>query len=147
MNLRTLLLPLCVAACTSTAADTSAADILRLTATFDSAWARQDTAVVARLMSPAYVYFSSRGGITPRARSLESLADPAYQLAASERTEITPAFDGSTAIVATRWRGHGTWKEGSFVDDQRCSMVWHRAFDGWRLLSEHCTQIVTGSEM
>jgi hypothetical protein len=59
-----------------------------------------------------------------------------------ERSEIMPQFDGNTAVVSTRWRGRGWWKGDPFVDDQRCSMVWHRAFDGWRVMSEHCTQIV-----
>jgi ketosteroid isomerase-like protein len=137
-----VLVPLLLAACTPAIGADPSTEIRQATAAFDSAWARQDTAAVARFMSQAYAYYSSRGDVIPRTQFLAFLADPEYTLSASERSEITPLFDGNTAVVGTRWRGHGTWKEGSFADDQRCSMVWHRAFDGWRLMSEHCTQIV-----
>ncbi|HWA14924.1 MAG TPA: nuclear transport factor 2 family protein [Gemmatimonadales bacterium] len=129
-------------ACTPAAGADQSADIQRLTAQLDSAWNARDTATVAQLMSPAYAYFSSRGDVVPREAFLQFLSEPTYRLDFVERSDVEPRFDGSTALVSTRWRGRGSWKGEAFVDDQRCSMVWHRAFDGWRLMSEHCTQIV-----
>lgn len=139
---RAHLLPIlaALAACTPAGAN-QANDIRTVTAQLDSAWNARDTATVARMMSPSYAYFSSRGDVVPRAEFLAFLSEPSYTLDFVERSEIEPRFDGNTAIVSTRWRGRGSYKGESFVDDQRCSMAWHRAFDGWRLLSEHCTQI------
>lgn len=93
-------------------------------------------------MAPEYTYFSSRGDVHLRPAFLAFLAHPHYTLLASTRSEITPRFAGPTAIVETRWKGHGTWQEGAFEDDQRCSMVWVRDGAAWKVLSEHCTQIV-----
>lgn len=138
-----LLLLAALSACAPAVDASNAEDIRDITTRFDSAWSAHDTAAVARMMSTSYTYFSSRGDIVPRKEFLAFLAEPTYKIDFSERTEVEPRFDGNTAIVSTRWRGRGSWKEGTFVDDQRCSMVWHRAFDGWRLMSEHCTQIVS----
>lgn len=113
-----------------------------MTARLDSAWWAHDTAAVGALMSSSYVYYSSRGDVVPREQFMTFLLEPTYKLELAERGEVEPRFDGNTAVVSTRWKGRGWWKGESFVDDQRCSMVWHRAFDGWRLMSEHCTQIV-----
>lgn len=135
-----LLVVAALTACTPAGAS-PADDIRTITAPLDAAWNAHDTAAVARMMSHSYVYFSSRGDVVPRADFLAFLSEPSYRLDFVERSEIEPRFDGNTAIVSTRWRGRGSWKGESFVDDQRCSMVWHRAFDGWRLMSEHCTQI------
>lgn len=133
------LLPACAPAADATKAD----DIRTITAQLDSAWWAHDTAAVARMMSPSYTYFSSHGDVVPRAEFLAFLKEPTYTLEYADRSEVEPRFDGNTALVSTRWRGRGSWKGETFVDDQRCSMVWHRAFDGWRLMSEHCTQIVS----
>jgi ketosteroid isomerase-like protein len=110
-------------------------------AVFDSAWSRKDTAVAAGLMSPDYVYFSSRGNVTPRQATLELLGAPHYRLEYADRSELeVHLFDGS-AVVGSRWRGRGTYDGKEFVDDQRCSLTLGRGPRGWRLLSEHCTQI------
>jgi ketosteroid isomerase-like protein len=137
-----LVLLAALAACAPPAGANQSDDILAITARLDSAWNAKDTVTVSKLMSPSYTYFSSRGDVLPRNKFLAFLSEPTYKLDFVERSEIEPRFDGNTAIVSTRWRGRGWWKGSSFVDDQRCSMVWHRAFDGWRVMSEHCTQIV-----
>jgi hypothetical protein len=129
-------------ACAPAAGADQSDDIRAITARLDSAWWVHDTAAVGKLMSPSYVYYSSRGDVVPRERFMAFLIEPTYKLELAERSEVDPRFDGNTAVVSTRWKGRGWWKGESFVDDQRCSMVWHRAFDGWRLMSEHCTQIV-----
>jgi hypothetical protein len=46
------------------------------------------------------------------------------------------------AVVSSRWKGKGTYDGQEFHDDQRCSIVLAREKQQWRVLSEHCTQIV-----
>lgn len=135
-----VLLLAALAACTPTGASPSD-DIRTITAQLDSAWNARDTVTVGRMMSSAYAYYSSRGDVIPRAGFMAFLTEPSYKLDFVERSEVEPRFDGNTAVVSTRWRGRGSYKGEAFVDDQRCSMTWHRAFDGWRLMAEHCTQI------
>lgn len=110
-------------------------------ATLDSAWNRKDSAAVGAVMAPSYVYFSSRGGITPRARALEMLLAPHYRLEYADRSEVEVHQSGGSAVVASRWRGRGTWEGKQFIDDQRCSLALGRGPAGWLVLSEHCTQI------
>jgi hypothetical protein len=92
-------------------------------------------------MAPVYVYFSSRGAVTPRAEVLGFLAAPHYRLEYADRSELEVHLLGGTAAVGSRWRGRGAYDGKEFVDDQRCSLVLVRERAGWRLLSEHCSQI------
>ncbi len=110
--------------------------------TYDAAWNRRDTATVAAILAEDYVYFSSEGAVVPRTETLAFLASPTYLLQAAERSELEVTHATSTtAVVSSRWRGHGTWQGQRFNDDQRCSLILDHAGGRWRFLAEHCTQI------
>ncbi len=110
--------------------------------TYDAAWNRGDSTVVSAFLAPDYVYFSSAGRVTPRDETLAFLTSPDYVLEAAERTELQLTHvDAAVTVVGSRWRGHGTWRGDPFRDDQRCSLVLARATEGWRILTEHCTQV------
>jgi len=131
-----------VSSCYTARADAGDEVALRgVVASLDSAWNRKDTAAAARLMAPTYVYFSSRGGQTSREDVLDMLAAPHYRLEYADRSEVEVRLFGASAVVGSRWRGRGTFGGSEFVDDQRCSLALGRGPDGWRLMSEHCTQI------
>ena len=109
---------------------------------YDAAWNRRDSARVAALLAPDYVYFSSTGRLTPRAETLAFLTSPSYVLAAAVRSELQVTHAGAAvAVASSRWRGHGSWQREAFNDDQRCSLVLGRAAGQWQILTEHCTQI------
>lgn len=117
-------------------------EIRSVIAIYDAAWNRRDTVAVAAMLADQYVYFSSEGRLVPRAETLSFLASPTYLLEAAERSEVQVTFAGpATAVVSSRWRGHGTWKGERFDDDQRCSLVLGQRNERWQLLAEHCTQI------
>jgi ketosteroid isomerase-like protein len=128
-------------ACQPVATGNDSEAVRSVVATMDSAWNRKDTAAVSRLLLPTYVYFSSHGNISPRGQSLAMLAAPHYQLEYADRSELEIHLSGNSAVVGSRWRGRGSWEGRSFVDDQRCSLTLARGPEGWRVLSEHCTQI------
>jgi len=65
-----------------------------------------------------------------------------YILNSAERSEIAVYRTGKTAIVSSRWKGQGSYDGEEFRDDQRCSIVVAQEGGRWRVLSEHCTQIV-----
>jgi ketosteroid isomerase-like protein len=109
---------------------------------YDAAWNRHDTATVARLLAPDYVYFTSTGRLTRRAESLAFLSSPTYIIAAAQRSEIEVLHaSADLALVSSRWTGHGSSDGKPFNDDQRCGLVLRKAAGGWQILSEHCTQI------
>lgn len=110
---------------------------------YDEAWNAKDARTVDGILHANYVYFSSEGATTSRARTLEFLNSPKYILTLVERSEISTYDAGKTVIVSSRWKGKGSYNEQPINDDQRCSLVFVQEVKGWQLLSEHCTQIVT----
>lgn len=118
------------------------ADVVSVLRKYDDAWNARDIATVDRLLAPEYVYFSSTGNLTSRQQTLELLKSPGYKLTFAERTEIKTFRSGATVIVSSRWKGKGTYNGEEINDDQRCSLVFAKQKSSWKVLSEHCTQIV-----
>ena len=118
-----------------------ASDVEPFVANYDSAWSRRDTTAVSRLLSPRYLYFSSRGEVSSRAETMAMLSDSGYRLAHATRSEIAVSQTGPVAVVSSRWQGRGSYRGQRFKDDQRCGQTWMLADDIWQLLSEHCVQI------
>ena len=117
-------------------------DVISVLRQYDDAWNTRDVATVDRLLASEYVYFSSTGNLTSRQQTMELLKSPGYRLTFAESTEIKTFRSGSTVIVSSRWKGKGTYNNEEIDDDQRCSVVLARQKNTWRVLSEHCTQIV-----
>ena len=111
---------------------------------YDSAWNKKDVAGVSRMLANDYTYFSSTGSITDRRRTLEFLGSPEYKLTFAERTEVVllSSSKRNVIVVSSRWKGRGTFGKEIINDDQRCGLVFLREGVTWKLLSEHCTQIV-----
>lgn len=124
------------------AAEAMDAGIAAAIKTYDETWDRKDLAGLEAVLAPEYVYFSSKGGVLTRQQWLDRLSSTTYRLDSTERSEMDAHVSGTTAVVGTRWKGHGTSKGKPFRDDQRCSMALTRTSGEWKVLSEHCTQIV-----
>jgi len=120
------------------------ASTIRALADYDGAWNRKDVTAVSRILADDYVYFSSTGGLTDRKATLTFLGSPDYKLTFANRGEIeTLSKTDNISVVSSRWRGRGTYGKEEINDDQRCGLVFVRQKKQWKLLSEHCTQIVT----
>ncbi|MBC7901630.1 MAG: nuclear transport factor 2 family protein [Saprospiraceae bacterium] len=119
-------------------------DILRVLKEYDNAWNKKDVDGVARIFATNYIYFDSLGG-APRSGqpTLDFLKSPDYKLTFVERSEIKTFRTGDTIIVSSRWIGKGSWKGGNIDDDQRCGLVFAKENNAWKLIAEHCTQIVS----
>jgi ketosteroid isomerase-like protein len=117
-------------------------DIVHFIEAYDRAWNTKDAAAVGRILASDYVYFSSKGQVESRQHVLDMLLSPKYSLASAERSEIKVYQMSGTAVVSSRWKGHGSYDGREFSDDQRCSIVLARQKQRWQVLSEHCTQIV-----
>jgi hypothetical protein len=119
-----------------------AAEIVALVARYDSSWNRQDTVAMSRLLAPEYQYFTSRGRVWSRAELFQLVGSPSYVLKQTRRSEVAVTRRPPVAVVSSRWQGHGTYRGKPFTDDQRCGQVWLQTDGDWRLLSEHCIQIL-----
>jgi ketosteroid isomerase-like protein len=129
---------------TTPSVDRAAEPALIALLTYDRAWNKKDVTGVSRILAKDYVYFSSRGSLTDRKATLEFLVSPDYKLTFVDRSEIKVLSTSSSVVVfSSRWKGKGTYKAETIDDDQRCGNVFVREGKAWKLLSEHCTQIVT----
>jgi ketosteroid isomerase-like protein len=117
-------------------------DIGRFVERYDRAWNHKDAAGIEHILAANYVYFTSKGRVQSRQQVLDMALSPKYSLASAERSEIKVYRTSNTAVVSSRWKGHGTYDGQEFHDDQRCSIVLVRENQRWQILSEHCTQIV-----
>jgi ketosteroid isomerase-like protein len=120
----------------------AAGDVTQILKNYDEAWNKRDTGAVGKILAPNYIYFTSTGGISTRQQTLDLLNSPKYKLTFAERSEIKTYQTGNVVIVNSRWKGKGTYGEEEINDDQRCGLIFIKQKSVWRLLSEHCTQIV-----
>lgn len=119
-------------------------EVVEILKQYDEAWNKKDVAGVSKFLADGYVYFTSAGGTSDRKATLEFLAMPSYKLTFVERSEIVlHSYDGKIAALSSRWKGRGTYGKEEINDDQRCGLVFVRQSKQWRLLSEHCVQIVS----
>ena len=126
-------------ACGSPSADQGTdADLRAAVAAYDSAWQAKDSAGVAEWLAPEYVYVTSSGDLSPRARTLEFLADPSYHLTQSVRSDVEITIAGLVARVTSRWEGRGEYQGRPVLDDQTCGQTWVWRENRWQLFTEHC---------
>jgi ketosteroid isomerase-like protein len=122
---------------TEPAAD--ADDRLRLViARYDSAWKAKDTVAVSNALAQDYVYFTSTGGRSARAQTLEFLADTSYSIQSQERTDVDVSIVGGVARAASRWRGLGRYRSDPVDDDQTCVQHWRDVGGRWEMFTEQC---------
>ena len=111
---------------------------------YDQSWNTKDVKSVAKILADDYVYFSSEGSLTTRKATLEFLTSPDYKLTFVERSELKILSQSDTvAVVSSRWKGRGMYGKEEINDDQRCGLVFVKEGGVWKLLSEHCAQIVS----
>jgi len=111
---------------------------------YDRSWNAKDVKSLERILADDYVYFSSEGALTTRKATLEFLVSPDYKLTSVERSEMKIlSQSNSVAVVSSRWKGRGMYGKEEINDDQRCGLVFVKQGGTWKLLSEHCAQIVS----
>lgn len=131
-----------ITAFTQTRDDALPPQVRKALTEYDEAWNKKDAAGVSQILADEYVYFSSNGGLTDRKATLTFLGSPDYKLTFVERSEIKALSTGSVVVVSSRWKGRGTYGNIEINDDQRCGLVFVKQGRNWKLLSEHCAQIV-----
>jgi ketosteroid isomerase-like protein len=117
--------------------------VLQTLKKYDDAWNKKDAKTVGEILATEYVYFTSLGGLSNRQETLDFLGSPKYILTFVERSEIKTFRNGKTVVVSSRWKGKGSYNDEEINDDQRCGQVFVREDKRWKLLSEHCVQIVS----
>lgn len=127
-----------VVACQPPAATPSRPTLETAVAEYDSAWNAKDTTRLRTLLSDRYVYVSSLGDLSPKAKTLAFVADTGYTLTSARRSELAYEIVGPTARVTSRWQGEGHWTGGAIHDNQTCGQTWVWLTNRWVLFTEHC---------
>jgi hypothetical protein len=127
--------------------DDKYAAVMKALADYDNSWNKKNVEGVSQILAADYMYFSSTGTLTDRKRTLEFLFAPDYKLTFVERSEIQPVSvlskGRNVAVISSRWKGRGSFGKEEINDDQRCGLVFVMQDKTWKLLSEHCVQIVS----
>ena len=116
-------------------------EVLNVINTFDSGWRNKNLQQVDSVLAPAYVYFTQSGGVFSREGVVQTAGSSAYTLDSMDRADFIVSLFENTAIVSTRWRGRGMYKEQPFDENQRCSITIVKVNGKVQILSEHCTPI------
>ena len=116
-------------------------EVLNVINTFDNGWHNKNLRQVDSVLAPGYVYFTQSGGVFSREGVVQTAGSPTYTLDSMDRSDFIVALYGNTAIVSTRWRGRGIYKEQPFDENQRCSITIVKLNGKVQILSEHCTPI------
>jgi len=111
---------------------------------YDDLWAKRDTTGMKKAMAENYIYFTSTGRVSTRDMIISWFTpDNKYKVDTAIRSEISVKLNENVATVISRWIGSGSYDGERFQDDQRCSLIVQKINGELKLVSEHCTQIVT----
>ena len=116
-------------------------EVLNVINKFDSGWRNKNLRQVDSVLAPGYVYFTQSGGVFSRDGVVQTAGSSTYILDSMSRTDFIVQLYENTAIVSTRWRGRGVYKEQPFNENQRCSITILKQNGKVQILSEHCTPI------
>jgi hypothetical protein len=131
----------CLAACKQAEKPLTQEEVIAVIQKFDEGWRQKNLATVDSVLAPAYIYFTQSGGLFSRDSVVQTAGSPAYTLDTVSRREFEVTLLGNTAIVSTRWRGKGLYKEVPFDEDQRCSITVIKEKGRVLIAAEHCTPI------
>lgn len=131
----------CLCACKQKEKPLTQEEVIAVIQKFDEGWRQKNLGTVDSVLAPAYIYFTQSGGLFSRDSVVQTAGSPNYTLDTMSRREFAVELHGSSAIVSTRWRGKGMYKEVPFDEDQRCSITVIKEKGRVWIAAEHCTPI------
>lgn len=149
MRLRPLLLLIAapLAACAHAAPrDTAAssdirAEVLAVETAWNDALVRKDTAAVARILAPDFVYVAPDGEMAGRELLLRVIADPRGQMEPFTTRDVVVRRHGETAVVTGWFRQAGTAQGQRYESYIRYTDVYVRRDGRWIAVSAHASRL------
>jgi ketosteroid isomerase-like protein len=118
-------------------------EIERASQAWTTAWLEHDAAAVDGMMAPGYIYITPTGQVLDRATILDVVRSPEYQ-ASGNRSEVSVVPVGpDAAVVVSRWQGRVNYQGRLFEEDHRCTSVFVRDGQRWRVAAEHASAITS----
>ncbi len=104
------------------------------------AWLEKDAATVERLMADDYMYVGPNGLTLDRQAILAIIRSPSYLLEHGTRSEVVVrAIGNEAAFVRHRWHGAGSFEGTSFIDGNKCVLIWEKQAGEWRIVLDQCS--------
>jgi ketosteroid isomerase-like protein len=116
---------------------TDAADIIALSAAWDTALTANDAEAVARFMADEWVYVGPRGA-TPKASIVGWIASGQLQHFTMQMLgEPRVVIHGDTALMTARKASSGSWDGKGYTTDEWLSEVYLRTGGRWLCVLSH----------
>ena len=117
-------------------------EILALERERNEAYARRDTAALARALADEYLHTNLRGGTTTKAQELAFYGDAGFSLGAGEVSGLQMRRYGEVVVVT----GQNAWRDARYrgVDlsgDFRVTRVYVRRDGRWQVVASHASRI------
>lgn len=109
--------------CTKTYAQLSKAEVVELILKFGYGWEDKLLPTVDSVLGNRYIYFTQSGGLFSCDSVVATAGEAGYTLNNMSRATVDIDLYGNTAVVNTRWKGKGRYRNIPFGEDQRCSIV------------------------
>ena len=138
-----LLSSLTFLSCKKTQAPLTEQEVINVINRFDEGWSTKNLKEVDSVLAPAYIYFTQSGGTFSRDSVVQTAGSSNYILERVQRVDIIVKLYENTAVVSTRWKGKGIYRDTPFDEDQRCSVIIIKSNNKVEILSEHCTPVKT----
>lgn len=138
-----LLSSLTFLSCKKTQAPLTEQEVINVINRFDEGWRTKNLKEVDSVLAPAYIYFTQSGGTFSRDSVVQTAGSSNYILERVQRVDIIVKLYENTAVVSTRWKGKGIYRDTPFDEDQRCSVIIIKSNNKVEILSEHCTPVKT----
>ncbi len=131
--------------CKRTSPPLTKAEVEELILKFDYGWEHKMLPAVDSTLGARYTYFTQSGGLFSRDSVVATAGESGYILINMSRAIVDINLYGNTAVVNTRWKGKGSYRNVPFDEDQRCSIVIVKEENKVQIVSEHCTPIKNNS--
>lgn len=138
-----LLSSLTFLSCKKTQAPLTEQEVINVINRFDEGWRTKNLKEVDSVLAPAYIYFTQSGGTFSRDSVVQTAGSSNYILERVQRVDIIVKLYENTAVVSTRWKGKGIYRDTPFDEDQCCSVIIIKSNNKVEILSEHCTPVKT----
>jgi len=113
----------------------------------DRRWAAQlgaDTEALAELLADELAYTHSNGLVDTKASYLDAIANKVFDYRSADRTDVTVAMVGETAVITGRVAMFVVAGEREVNLDSRYSAVWARKDGRWQFVCWQSTPIPAG---
>jgi ketosteroid isomerase-like protein len=117
------------------------AEVIAVETAWNDAIVRKDTAAVARILAPDFVYVTPDGQVVERALLLRAIADPLGRMEPFTTRDVVVRRHGDAVVVTGWFRQAGTADGQPYASFVRYTDVYVRKDGRWIAVSAHASRL------